>query len=131
MGIPPTLKSSVDGYKTVCPGEVVHFTCNVQNSNSLTWASSEYIGNDAVIEFNQNLDRLGDGKSISLQNGETTLLQLASLTNQELEATLRIVIDSSIVIASVECTNNISESKQQMLLLAGNFICVSLFISIV
>ena len=119
LGIPPTLRSSVDGYKTVCPGEEVHFTCNVQSSNSLTWKSDQYIGNNTVIEFNRNFDRLGDGKSTSLPNRETTLLQLASLTDQELEATLRIVIVRSVVNASVSCANDVPESKQQILLLAG------------
>ena len=119
LGIPPTLRSSVDGYKTVCPGEEVHFTCNVLNSNSLTWKSREYIGNNTVIEFNRNFDRLGAGKSTSLPNRETTLLQLTSLTTRELEATLRIVIVNSVVSASVECANDVPESKQQMLLLAG------------
>lgn len=119
LSIPPTLRSSIDGYKTVCPGEEVHFVCNVQNSNSLTWKSREYIGNNTVIEFNRDFDRLGAGKSTSLPNRETTLLQLASLTNQELEATLRIVIVSSVVSASVECANDVPESKQQTLLLAG------------
>jgi hypothetical protein len=125
LSVPPTLKSSVDGYKTVCPGEEVHFTCNVQNSNSLTWKSLEYLGMNTVIEFNRDFDRLGAGKSTSLPNRETALLQLASLTNNELEATLRIVIVSSVASASVECANDIPESKLQILLLAGNFIYLS------
>ena len=74
-----------------------------------------------MIEFNRNFDRLGDGKLTSLPNKETTLLQLASLTDQELEATLRIVIVRSVVNASVTCANDVPESKQQILLLAGNF----------
>ena len=117
--VPPTLRSSVDGYKTVCPGEEIHFVCSVQNSNLLTWKSTEYIGRNAVIEFNRNFDRLGEGKSTSLPNRETTLLQLASRTNQELKATLRIVIVSSVVNASVECANDVPEAKQKTLLLAG------------
>ena len=125
LSIPPTLRSSVDGYKTVCPGEEVHFVCNVQNSNSLTWRSSQYIGNNTAIEFNRNLDRLGDGKSTSLPNRETTLLQLASLTDQELETTLRIVIVSSVATASISCTNDVPESKQQTIFLAGSFLCVT------
>ena len=121
MSVPPTLRSSVDGYKTVCPGEEVHFVCNVQNSNSLTWKSTEYIGMNTVIGFNRNFDRLGNGKSTSLPNRETTLLQLASLTNQELEVTLRIVIVSSVVNASVECANDVPEAKQKTLLLSGTW----------
>ena len=100
LSVPPTLRSSVDGYKIVCPGEEVHFVCSVQNSNLLTWKSTEYIGRNAVIEFNQNFNRLGEGKSTSLPNRETTLLQLSWRTNQELKATLRIVIVSSVVNAS-------------------------------
>ena len=109
----------------MCPNEEVHFTCNVQNSNSLTWRSDQYIGNNTVIEFNRNFDRLGDGKSTSLPNRETTLLQLASLTDEELEATLRIVIVSSVENASVACANDIPQSKQQTLLQAGIFLCLN------
>ena len=76
---------------------------------------------NTVIGFNRNFDRLGDGKSTSLPNRETTLLQLASLTNQELEATLRIVIVSSVVNASVECANDVPEAKQKTLLLSGTW----------
>ena len=106
----------------MCPGEEIHFTCSVQNSNLLTWKSLEYLGRNTVIEFNRDFDRLGDGKSTSLPNRETALLQLASLTSHELEATLRIVIVNSVASASVECTNDIPESKQKILFLAGNFI---------
>ena len=104
----------------MCPGEEIHFTCSVQNSNLLTWKSLEYLGRNAVIEFNRDFDRLGDGKSTSLPNRETALLQLASLTHHKLEATLRIVIVSSVANASVECANDVPESKQKILFLAGD-----------
>ena len=121
LSVPPTLRSSVDGYKTVCPGEKVHFTCSVWDSNSLTWKSTEYIGRNTVIEFNRNFDWLGVGKSTSLPNRETTLLQLASVTDRELKATLRIVIVDSVGNASMECANDIPESMQQTLLLADTW----------
>ena len=77
------------------------------------WKSLKYLGRNTstVIEFNHDFDRVGDGKSTFLPNGETALLQLASLTNHELEATLRIVIVSSVASASVECANDVPESK--------------------
>ena len=120
--ISPTLRSSIDGYKTVCPGEEVYFTCNVQNSDSLTWRSNQYIGRNTVVEFNRNFDRVGSGKSTSLPSGGITLLQLASLTAKELEANMKIEIVNGVANASVSCTNDAQQSEIRYLLLAGEFI---------
>ena len=118
------MRSSVDGYKTVCPGEEVYFTCNVRNSDSLIWSSDQYIGRNAIIEFNRNFDRLGDGKSASLPNGGISLLQLALLTNEELEANLKIQIASGVENTMVSCANAMQQSQVKVLSLAGE-LCIS------
>lgn len=106
----------------MCPGEEVFFTCNVQSSDSLTWMSDQYIGQNTVIEFNRNFDRLGSGKSTSLLSGGITLLQLASLTDEELEANMKIEIVSGVTSANVSCTNDAQQTQIRSLLLAGEFI---------
>ena len=106
----------------MCPGEEVFLTCNVQSSDSLTWRSDKYIGRKTVIEFNRNFDRLGSGKSTSLPSGGITLPQLASLTDEELEANMKIEIVNGVTNANISCTNDAQQSQIRSLLLAGELI---------
>ena len=119
LGIQPTIRSSVDGYKTVCPGEEVYFTCTVQNSVWLTWQSDQYIGQNTVIEFHRQFDHLGDGKSVSLPNASTSLFQLASLTNEKLESKSVIVVNKSAMDTGISCANDVQQIEERRLVLAG------------
>ena len=118
LGIQPTIRSSVDGYKTVCPGEEVYFTCTVQKSICLTWQSDQYIGQNTVIEFHRQFDRLGDGKSVSLPNASTSLFQLASLTNEKLESKSVIEVRSAMD-TGISCANDVQQIEERRLVLAG------------
>ena len=75
--------------------------------------------NNVAIEFARGIDTLGDGKLISLPTGEATLSQLTILTEQDLEADLKITITNITSNTVVTCVNVIQQSKQRPLLLTG------------
>ena len=101
----PHLQSSVDGYKTVCSNEVVYLTCSATGPWSLTWTSPAYIGTRTAIEFNQDHDRPGDGKLVSLASGRATLAQI-SKTETSLSSDLKIIIANGVNRTNVTCTND-------------------------
>ena len=127
MSTQPFIKGSIDVYKTVCPGERVLLTCTVQASATLTWTSTQYIGSNTAVEFNRGFDRKGEGKSISLPNGDTSLFQLVSLANDDMEANMLIKVDGSVPNATISCYNDGQQSKDRHLILAGEIEMTSYF----
>ena len=101
----PHIWTSADDYRCICPGEKVYLTCHASDSRSLSWASLDYIGQRAAIEFNQEFDRPGVGKLVSLPRGRATLAQLMT-TEQSISSNLKITIPSDLNETQVTCTNN-------------------------
>ena len=80
-------------------------TCHASDSWSLSWTSLEYVGQRAAIEFNQDFDRPGVGKLVSLPNGRATLAQMMK-TERSISSDLKITIPSDLNETWVTCTNN-------------------------
>ena len=120
----PHLQSSVDGYKTVCSNEVIYLTCSATGPWSLTWTSTAYIGTRTAIEFNQDHDRPGDGKLVSLASGRATLAQI-SKTETSLSSDLKIIIANGVNRTNVTCTNDDLEAVSKTFNLArGMCLCI-------
>ena len=113
----PRIWSSVDDYRTVCEGERVYLSCSAEHCSSLSWTSREHIGERTTIEFNENFDRPGAGKLVSLPNGGETLLQLTE-TGHSLSADVKIRISGNVNKTTVTCTNNHGQRATKAFLLA-------------
>ena len=120
MDIQPVLRSSVDGYNTVCIGERIYFECIIQQEGVLTWMSTDYIPG-TNIQFARSLNTRGDGKLVPLPNGGATLSQLVVRTNQVLEANLIINVFNTSENAVVMCIDDGAspQSSQRALVVAG------------
>lgn len=109
--------SSVDSYRTVCADERIYLTCAAASSWSLTWTSEHYIGRQTAIEYNQDIDRPGEGKFVRLQSGEATLSQVVG-TDPALMSDLRIQVASNLDRTEVTCTNDRGGRQTKVFLLA-------------
>ena len=114
----PHIWSSVDHYKTVCDNEVIYLTCSASNCWSVTWTSSAYVGTRTAIEFNQDHDRPGDGKLVSLPGGRSTLAQI-SKTESSLSSDLKIRVPNNVHRTNVICTNDLLEYDTKFFVLAN------------
>ena len=126
VAVQPLVRSSVDGFKTVCLNEEVYFTCTVQNSTLISWRSPTYIpGSNNALEFARGIDSPGDGKLTSFSSGRTTLSQLLAVMGRDLQARLSIrVFNSSSNNARVMCFDEAQQSDEINLRLAGEIIIV-------
>ena len=113
----PRIWSSVDGSKTVCEGERVYLSCSAEHCSSLSWTSREHIGERTTVEFDEDFDRPGAGKLVSLPNGGETLLQLTE-TGHSLSSDVKITISGHVNKTSVTCTNNHGQRATTVFLLA-------------
>ena len=123
MSVQPILRSSVDGYNTVCICERIYFECTVQQEGAetlLTWMSTDYIPGTS-IQFARSLNARGDGKLVPLPNGGATLSQLVVRTDQVLEANLIINVFNTSGNAVVMCNDDGAspQSSQRTLVVAG------------
>ena len=96
------IRTSVDGYKTVCALETIYLTCSARNSWSHRWTSPDYVGHNAVIEFNQDYDRPGKGKRVSLPDGRSSLAQMITTDT----STLQITIPGNLNETQITCAND-------------------------
>ena len=108
-------------------------TCFARNSWSLSWTSLEYVGQRAAIEFNQDFDRPGVGKLVSLPNGRATLAQMMK-TERSISSDLKIIIPSDLNETQVTCTNNRGDAVTKTFMLSRGkqitsvLLCCDLFL---
>ena len=98
----PRISTSVDEFRCVCPGDIVHLTCSAGGSWSHTWSSQDYFGQHGIIEFSQDYDRPGKGKLVSLSDGQFSLAQMTAID----ASNLQISIPGNLNETRVTCTND-------------------------
>ena len=86
--IQTSVRTSVDNYRCVCPGEPIYLTCTAKNSRSHSWSSVDFFGQNAIIEFSQDYDRPGKGKRVSLPDGRSSLAQMTAIDASILQITI-------------------------------------------
>ena len=93
-------------------------TCFANDSWSLSWTGLNYIGQNSAIEFNQDFDRPGDGKLVTLGDGRISLAQVLK-TERSISSELKITIPSNLNETYVTCTNNHGAAMVKSFILAS------------
>ena len=81
------ISSNLQQGNTVCPGDVVNFSCTTRGSSFLAWTSDPYIGPDNVQLKFEFSDVIGTFKASNISN--TTQAILTNVTEEDRELVLK------------------------------------------
>ena len=101
-----TLYSGFYGVQVAHANEMVVFTCVVRGSNSLVWESDEYVGVGQRVTL-ASVEPNGTMRP-AIRNNETvaTLVYAVDAGEVVIVSTLRIRVNSTYPVASVQCIND-------------------------
>ncbi|MCG8621744.1 MAG: hypothetical protein MJE68_07065 [Proteobacteria bacterium] len=108
----------------VCPGQEINYTCETRGSQTLAWASDEYIEADgSQLDF-ATFNTVGDTRTSPVNpNTVATLINKTNETGKViLESQLRIVVSPQIATFTITCLMDDGNKRNISLQLLGELV---------
>lgn len=101
-----TLHTTFYGVQVAYIDETVVFTCVLRGSNNLVWTSDEYIGANQQLNL-VSAQRIGTVVT-AVGNAQTSAELVNATIDEIIVSELRITVESTYPVASVQCVNGAS-----------------------